>query len=153
MLRIIGAVIAGYVVLAVIIFAAFSVTYKALGPSFAFEAGTVEVTPGWMALATLVNLAAPIAGGFVAAKIGRSQTAVRALAIVLLVLGVAAAAMSVSAPPKQVPDRPLTTMEAAAYAHQPTWYTFALPVIGTVGVLIGGALARKREAAAAPAAA
>ena len=145
MLRTIGAVVVGYLVLAIFIFATFSLVYLALGPSFAFHPGTVDVTAGWMIVATVLNLAGAVLGGWVALKIGRSQTAVRALAVLVLVLGIVSAVLVMNAPAKQLPERPLTTMEAAAFAKQPTWYSFLLPVIGAVGVMMGGCLLRGRD--------
>ena len=154
MLRTLAAVVVGYLVIALFIFATFSLVYAALGPSFAFRPGTVDVTAGWMVVATVLNVVAAILGGLVAAKIGRSPAAVNGLAGLVLVLGVVSAVLVMNAPAKALPDRPLTTMEAAAFAKQPTWYSFLLPVIGVAGVLIGGSLAKKkRDGAATPAAA
>lgn len=153
MLRTIAAVVVGYLAIALFVFATFSIVYLVLGPSFAFDPGTVDVTVGWMVVASVLNVVAAILGGVLAARIGRSQTAVKALAALVLVLGVVSAVMVMNAPVKQLPERPLTSMEAAAYAKQPVWYSVLLPLLGVAGVCIGGAIAKKPEGTAAPAAA
>lgn len=143
MLRTIGAVILGYIVLVLIVFASFSLVYLAMGPSFAFRPGTVEVTIGWMVMSTVVSFLAAWIGGMVATRIGRSRGAVYGLAGLVLVLGLISAGVAMSAAPPALPDRPLSTLEAASFARQPTWYGFLVAFVGTLGVLAGGGALRR----------
>jgi hypothetical protein len=46
----------------------------------------------------------------------------------------------------------MSMFEAASESIAPTWYNFAIPVMGCVGVLIGGGLIRRPAASGPPAA-
>lgn len=149
MLRPVLAVVTGYLAIAVFVMVVFSAVWLALGASFAFRPDTVEVSVGWMLMAVPVNLAAAVLGGLTCAWMskGTSGRPVQVLAGAVLALGVLSAAMSLSAgSPAPPPGTDLTTFAAAQYAVQPAWYEFTLPVIGVVGVLLGGALGRRRAA-------
>lgn len=149
MLRPILAVVTGYLAIAAFVMVAFSAVWLALGASFAFRPGTVEVTAGWMLMAVPVNLAAAILGGLTCTWMSRSASGrpVQVLAGLVLALGILSAVLSLSAdPPAPPPGTDLTTFAAAQYAVQPSWYEFTLPVIGVVGVLLGGVLGRRRSA-------
>ncbi len=52
MWRAVGAVVAGYAVIALFVMVCFTVAWLVLGPGFAFEAGTTKVTAGWLLMAT-----------------------------------------------------------------------------------------------------
>ncbi|HUP64558.1 MAG TPA: hypothetical protein VM557_04695, partial [Thermoanaerobaculia bacterium] len=94
-------------------------------------------------MATIVSFIAAWIGGMVAARIGRRRGAVYALAGLVVVLGLVSAGVAMSAAPPALPERPLSTMEAASFAKQPTWYSFVLPVVGVIGVLAGGGALRR----------
>lgn len=146
MIRTVAGVIVGYVALALFIFVTFSVFYMVTGPSFAWSAGTTEASLGWMVGAIILNFIAALIGGWVAAKLGRSSTAVYALAALVVVLGVANAIM-VSGSDRSLPEgrtiESLTVMEAAQYTKQPDWYNYLVPVLGAVGVMLGGRIAAR----------
>ncbi|MGH9459453.1 MAG: hypothetical protein ACRD2J_17600 [Thermoanaerobaculia bacterium] len=148
MLRATGAVILGYIVIAAFIFATFSLTYFLLGPSFAFEPGTTETSSQWMAVAMVLNVIAAAIGAWVTAAVARERAkgAVFALAILILVFGVVSALLAMNAPAPVLPDRPLTTLEAAQYARQPEWYPFLVAGIGSIAILATGILILRRRA-------
>ncbi|MHC4142731.1 MAG: hypothetical protein ACYSUF_12995 [Planctomycetota bacterium] len=126
-------VIVGYVVIFVWVMVTMAVALMVLDRSFVYEQGTLEVT----------------GGGFVTAVIAPSprRTPVKVLAGILLVLGLAIAVLHVfvddptAEPPKPVAE--MNMFEAASESIAPTWYNFAIPVVGCVGVLIGGGLKRR----------
>ena len=140
MLRSILAAIGGYAVMIVIVLAGIGVAWMALGAAGAFSGeGPAPSTP-WIILNVLSGFIAAFIGGLVARRIGGSQTAVRILIGLVLVVGFALAALGGLAEPP-VSDKPVTEMsfsEANQHAQPPAWYNWLLPVIGAAGVLFGG---------------
>jgi hypothetical protein len=57
--------------------------------------------------------------------------------------------MSMGAEPQPVPedwaDGEVGFMEAGEVASSPTWYNFAIAIVGAVGVLVGGNLIGKPD--------
>ena len=151
MVRVVLGVIVGYLVAAIVSMIGIVVVWSILGASGAFKTGTVEASTPWSIGVLAGGFVAAIVGGLVAAVVGgaRAGTAVKALAGLILILGFAMAALQLAAPKPEPPDKDSATftfMEAGQYARSPNWYNFSLPVIGAIGVLIGGGL-RKGKAA------
>jgi hypothetical protein len=139
--RKIAAIVVGYLVMFVLVFVALSVAYRALGADRSFRAGTYDVSAMWIAVSTVLSFLAAVAGGVIAAAIGRGRKAADLLAVVVVILGVVLAVPGLNAPKT---DEPRTTdvgsAEAMMRARQPTALTFVLPVVGAVGVLAGARL-------------
>jgi len=154
-MRTVLAVIAGYAVIFIFIVTAFTLAYMAGGANFAFQGESLNVTAGWLVMATVMNFVAACLGGWIAAVIakGKSPSAVKALAALLLVLGLGIAAWNLTAerPGPAKPISELTSSEAAQFAAQPHWYNFLIPFIGFAGVLLGGR-GRNSELVGSPAA-
>jgi hypothetical protein len=157
MLRAIAAVIAGYLAMAIAVFVTLTLAWVALGPGFAFKAGTTEVTFGWIAINLPLSFVCALLGGWVAAKIARRPGPVKALAAVILVLGLGMAvahlfvdssAASEEAADRVTQEEEVSTFEAASEAIQPPWYNFLLPFLGAAGVLLGGRQAGARASSA-----
>lgn len=143
MIRSIAAVVAGYAVMALWVMLALSLSWMALGPGFAFREGTVDVSFGWMAVALVTGFLGAMLGGFVAARISLAPggRAVRALAGIVLVLGILSAFFQV--PPEERPVFEgdvggIGPTEAAEVARQPRWYPYVIALIGCAGVVTGG---------------
>jgi hypothetical protein len=151
-------VIVGYVVIFVWVMVTMAVALMVLDRSFAYEQGTLEATGRWSLVAIALGLVGAILGGFVTAVIAPSprRTPVKVLAGILLVLGLALAVLHVLVDdPTAEPSKPVAQMsmfEAASESIAPTWYNFAIPVVGCVGVLIGGGLKRRPAVSGPPAA-
>lgn len=132
--------IAGYVVMAVFIMATFALAFPVLGIDRLFAPGTYEASTSWIALSLVLGLAGAMLGGWVAWYVSPKSRAVAALAGLVLVFGL----FSAQAAQKEVvarggPRGPNATMsDVMAHARQPTWITFLNPLLGAVGVLIGG---------------
>ncbi|MCH9646761.1 MAG: hypothetical protein K0U98_00905 [Deltaproteobacteria bacterium] len=147
------AVFLGYLAMAIFVMVTLSLVYAALGASFAFRPGTLEVSWAWLTASILFSTASALLGGWVAARVSPHPTGmpVKVLAAVVFTLGLALAMMQISAPEppaekvaemiSRIESGDLGNFEAGGVARQPTWYTFLLPVIGAVGVWAGG---RKR---------
>lgn len=144
--RIIGAVVAGYVVLAVLVFATFTGLYLLMGPGLSFVPGSCEASALWIGLSTLLGFGAAVGGGCVACRIARAKGA-KALAAVVVALGLLLAIpviLSASAHPA-FDCSDATNMEAMQNARQPIWVALLNPFIGAAGVLLGGRCRPKPE--------
>jgi len=140
MRTLVGAVL-GYVVVSVVVFAALSIGFRAVGPDVAFRSGTFEASGAWIALSFLVGFLAAFAGGRVAGLVAPGGRAVVALAFVLFALGVlfAFAPFVTDLPPVAPrPAGPLDVTAALQQARTPTWVGFVNPFVGVAGVLVGG---------------
>jgi hypothetical protein len=151
MLRIVLGVLAGYAVIALFIMAAFTLLWLGLGQERAFHPGTADVTWNWLAASLPLNLLAAMAGGWVAARVAahRPLSAVLGLIGVLVILGGWAAFSQATgvqgdAPPAGPTPGGLGPMEAAMLAEQPLWVAWILPVVGAIGVWLGGWLRMRR---------
>ena len=136
MLRNILAAIAGYIAMAAVLFALFSLLWLTLGPSRAFLPGSWEVSGGWVLGQIVLGLVGAYIGGRVCAGVARDAGGATILIGLVIVLGVMNALMpgEMAAGPR--PDD-LSMMEATTGARQPTWYSWLNPVVGVVGVWFG----------------
>jgi uncharacterized membrane protein YfcA len=119
--------------------------YLALGPDLAFKPDTFEPSTLWLVVCFAFSLLAAVAGGFVCSRIS-GPGATKVLAGLVLVLGILMAlpALNTAAdtrPTVRLPDTPSLT--AMQNQRQPPWAAMSFPLIGAVGVLIGGS--RKRS--------
>ena len=145
MLRQILGGIAGYIAMFVFIFATFTVLYLVLGADGAFQAGTYNVSMMWVALSTILGLIAAIVGGYVAAALGKSGTAVKITAGIVLVMGIITIAVIIGSPGAvEARAADVSNLEAMGKAQTPLWVSVINLVVGIVGVFIGGRL-RKQQ--------
>jgi hypothetical protein len=144
MLRLIGAVVLGYVIIGITVFAGLSALWLAIGPDRAFQPGVYDVSMTWVLLSVVVGFIAALAGGWVARRIERTPTGPRVLAAVVFVLGIVLAlpALFAEAPASVMRDAGLSMFEAMQQAQTPVWVMLLNPVIGAIGVLVGGGAAR-----------
>ena len=147
--RNIAGVVTGYVVMFIVVMTTFTVAYVVLGAERSFKPGSYEVTGTWIVVSTVLSVAAAILGGFVAAKVGKGRRAASLLAVVVVVLGVILAIPTLDAPPT---DEPRTgevgNADAMMKAQQPPAIGFLNPVLGALGVVIGGGLKKSPGASA-----
>jgi len=137
--RKIAGIVVGYLVMFVAVFATFSAAFVVMGADRAFQPGTYDVTGLWLVVSTVLSLAAAVLGGWVAVAIGKHAQAPRLLAVVVVVLGVVLAIPSLNAPATDEPrTEAVGNVDAMMKARQPNAVTLLNPVIGAVGVLVGG---------------
>lgn len=150
MVRTIGGVILGYIVMALLIFLTFSAAYLLMGANGAFKSETYEVSNLWLGTSFMLALAAAVIGGYVCAAIARGSRAAVALAVLVIVLGVLAAvpALRAANSGRERLTRPseVSNMEAMQNAVQPGWVALLNPFFGAAGVLVGARLRRRPEA-------
>ena len=132
--------IAGYIVMAIFIIATFAAAFPILGIDRLFAPGTYEASTSWIVLSLVLGLTGAVLGGWVAGYVSPKSHAVMALAGLVLVFGLfSAQAAQNEEIPRGGPRGPNATMsDVMANARQPTWITFLNPLLGAVGVLIGG---------------
>jgi len=136
MLRNILAAIVGYIAMAAVLFALFSLLWLTVGPSRAFHPGSWEVPGGWALGSGVLGLVAAYIGGRVCAKVAHDARAATILIAIVIVLGVVRALMPVEMAAGPRPDD-LSMMEATAGARHPAWFNWLNPLIGAVGVWFG----------------
>lgn len=132
--------IAGYIVMAIFVVATFAVAFPVLGISRLFAEGTYEASLTWITLSLVLGLVGALLGGWVAGYVSPKAHAVPTLAGLVLVFGLfSAQAAQNEDVPRGGPRGPDATMtDVMTHARQPTWITFVNPLLGAVGVLIGG---------------
>lgn len=145
MARSIIGVIVGYIVMFILQVAAFMTIYTIVGPDWSFKPGSYQASTRWTVMQFAVILITSIIAGLVCALIAKGGQAPMVLAGVVLVLGLALGALAISMRPAdthEVRTGNVPNMEAMSKARHPMWVVFLGPVIGAVGVVIGGKLKR-----------
>ena len=148
MLRTIGAVIAGYVVVFILVFTMFTVAFLALGTNATYQPGTYDVSMLWIVISTILGFVAAVGGGFVAGLIDRTGRGVTGLAGFMFLAGIllAVAALMMPTPAANEP-RPenVANLEAMAKSQTPHWINFLNPFIGAAGAIVGGRLRKPAQ--------
>jgi hypothetical protein len=140
--RAIGAVVVGYLAMAVAVFALLTLLWMVLGPSGAFEPGSFRTSSTWSFASLALGFVAAVAGGWVCARIARTAMPPKVLAGLVLVLGILFAIPTLTTTPSaeaRADDLPMFT--AMSKAVTPPWVAFLNAVVGAAGVMVG---ARRR---------
>ncbi|MYF96102.1 MAG: hypothetical protein F4210_11465, partial [Holophagales bacterium] len=130
------AAVVGYVAMAAVLFALFSLLWLTVGPSRAFEPGSWEVPVGWAVMQLVLGLVGAYIGGQVCAWVAHDAKGATMLIGLVLVMGVVNALIAPEMAAGPRPDE-VSMMEATAGALQPAWFNWLNPVIGAVGVWFG----------------
>jgi hypothetical protein len=141
--KIIGSVIAGYVVMFAGVFVLMAGAWAVLGASGAFATGSWNVSGTWMLVSVFVGLVAAIGGGYVCAAIARDRRGPIGLAGLVVVLGIVYAIPALTGGGAAIAEpRPdtMSMFDAMSNAIQPAWLALLNPVLGVVGVMIGARL-------------
>ncbi|NIQ25985.1 MAG: hypothetical protein GTN88_05455, partial [Gammaproteobacteria bacterium] len=151
--RAVAAVIVGYVTMFAVVFVSFSLAFLAMGVDNAFRAGSYEVSGLWIVVSIVLGFIAAVIGGLVCAKIAKGGKAPKALAVVVLALGLILAVPVITKSGEAVPEvrtESVGPMEAMQQAEQPVWIALLNPILGAVGVLVGAGLSARRRTASGP---
>ena len=146
MLRSALGVIIGYIVMFVLQVIAFITIYTIVGANWSFKPASYQASTRWTVMQFGVILVTAIIAGLICALIAQGGKAPLVLAAVVLVLGVALGVAGTALRPAdthEVRAGDIPNMEAMSKARHPTWVIFLGPVIGAVGVVIGGKLKRR----------
>jgi len=151
MLRSILAVIATYILMAVIIIAAFMALWIGMGPNRLLEPGSFQGNLFFTIAAPAITVLAGLFGGWLCATIARTRPPVLVLAGVVLVLGLISAAFTLQRPfPADPRDPNMTVEQLMQVGREPTWLAIFNPLGGAAAVLLTGlptAAARARRTA------
>lgn len=138
MLRSILAVVVGYVVMACVVFATFSIAYLTMGADGAFRPDSFEPSTVWIVTSFVLGFIAALVGGFVCAMIAKGSQAPLVLAGLVLVLGLLLAIPVITGSDEpMVRTGSVGNLEAMQNARQPAWVALLNPFIGAAGVLAG----------------
>ena len=143
MLRTVGAVIAGYVVMILFVFVTFSLAYLVMGTDGAFRPGLYEVTSLWLVISFVLGLIAAIVGGLACVAIAQNAKAPLALAGLVLIIGLMMAVpilKSSGSSVAQLRAASVGNWEAMQNAKPPAWVAILNPFIGALGVILGARL-------------
>jgi hypothetical protein len=146
MKQIIGAAIAGYVSIIVLVFGSLSLAYAVLGPDGAFQPASFEVTPTWIAVSMVLSAIAATIGGIVTVAAHDHRSSVTLLSAMVLIFGLLTAVQVLNAPDdpgERMRLARVTNFEAMMRARQPSWLTIVNPLLGVAGVLFGAAIRRR----------
>jgi len=142
--KIIGGAVVGYLTVFVTVFVLFSAAYVLLGTSGSFQPGSWDVTMAWLVISIVVGILAAMPGGYLCAVIAKDARGTYLLAGIVIVLGIVFAVIALSGTPREAAPavRPETVplLQAMQYASQPVWLSIINPLLGAIGVLLGGRL-------------
>ena len=129
MLRSIGAVLAGFFTMAVVVGLGTAAASKLLlSPPAAGKA--LQPTPTYLAVNLALSGLAALLGGLTAARLSNQSPMGHAGALALLVLIMALITA-------------FTAGGSPGESNQPGWYPFVLAILGPLGVIVGGWLSRQ----------
>jgi hypothetical protein len=139
MTRTVLGVILGYVVMFVIVFVTLTVSYLVLGMERTFQSGSFDVTALWIFVMLVFSFLAAIAGGKVCRIVSGRGLGLILLVALVLVLGLVSAVPALYAvETTAVRTGEVSNLQAMMNAKEPKWVSVLLPVIGVIGVVIGG---------------
>jgi hypothetical protein len=143
-------VILGYVVMFAIVFVGLNVAYLTMGADRAFQAGLYEPSMLWNIVFLSVGIAAAIAGGVFCRWFTKSCGATMSLAALVFVVGALGFILQDSEEDPGPRSGDVSIIEAMTKAQQPMWAAIANPIVGVMGVMVGGCLAGKKKRETAP---
>jgi hypothetical protein len=146
MARTVVGIIVGYLTMFVLVSITFMGVFLLMGTEWSFKPGSFEASNGWVAMALVSNFIIGVVGGLICVLIARGEKAPLVLAIVVFVLGLVLAIPAVIARNTYgglARTGNVTQAEAMQKANEPIWAPFTFPVLGAVGVLLGGKLKRR----------
>jgi len=150
MMRSLGGVVLGYLMMAAFVFLSLSFAYRIMGADLVFQPDVFDVSGLWIITSIVLGLVSAVLGGYVCATVARNLGAPKMLAVVVIVLGVVLALPAVKGDAPTLPrEGTVASSEAMQSARQPGWLALLNPLIGAVGVLWGARLKWAREPSAA----
>ena len=151
MMRSLGGVIFGYLMMVAFVMLSLFFAYRIMGADLVFRPGVFDISGLWVITSIVLGLIAAVLGGYVCASVAPNVGAPKMLAVVVIVLGVALALPAVRGDAQTLPrEGTVASSEAMQSGREPGWLALLNPLIGAVGVLWGARLkgARKPSAAA-----
>lgn len=144
MLRAILGVVVGYIVSVILIIGGFTALQLGLGNDRVYQPASWHPTMLFNISSLVLGLIGAAIGGMVCGVISRSMTTVKVFAGLILIFGVIAAVFTMGQPEPGPRPADAGPMDSAKNARTPTWVAFANPVVGAVGIMIGGGMTARK---------
>lgn len=141
MVRAALAVIVGYVAMALLVFATFSLAMLLLGTDRAFRPGTHDPSTLWLVTSFVLSFISAVVGGWICATIAKKSKAPLVFAALILGLGLLLAGYVMMMPDgERSSEGSAITGTSMQSGRQPIWVTVLNPVIAASGILLGARL-------------
>lgn len=154
MMRSIGGAVVGYLAMSLAVAFLLTTAYMMMGVDRAFQPGVYDVSALWMVLHLIIAVGAALLGGLVSRKVARRVLGPRILAGFILVVGIATVVPAITAEggAETIAERSseIGPLEAMQKAKTPLVALILNPIIGVVGVLVGGGALRGGQPAGSP---
>jgi hypothetical protein len=137
MLKSIVGIIVGYLVMAMIAFAAYTGAYLGLGVDRVFEPDTYALSGMWIGLVIAVTSIAGLIGGLTCAAISKSRTTGLVFALIVFVLSFVFELPNIMDHTARARAGDVSNMEAMGKAQPPTWLCILNPFLAGAAVLVG----------------
>ena len=144
-MRIALGVIVALVAMMVVTFGLSVAPWFVFGLDTVLEPGRFDTVRAYDVYAIAVAFGGAVLGGWIAARIGRSQVAVLVLAGFAILGGVVNAVQQAARPEPGPRSSGVTIQQVMETRREPGWYTWLIPVLGVPGVLIGGRVGRSKR--------
>ena len=147
MLKSIIGIIVGYLVMALVAFAAYTAAYLGLGAERVFEPDSYALSGVWIGLMIAITLIAGLLGGLTCAAISKNRTTGLVFALIVFGLSLVMAVphiMKGNTPVVRAGDVP--NLEAMKLAQPPTWLCMLNPILAGVAVLLGSRMKKNTVA-------
>jgi hypothetical protein len=140
MLRIIAGIIVGWIVMAIMVMAAFAIAWLALGTEGTFQSGSYWTTNTFNIAVLAGGTIAAIVGGLLCVVIARNGKAAFALAAIVMAVGIGGAVMEMNKPDPPARTGAITMQDVATHGKEPMWFAFGTPILAGLGIAIGSGL-------------
>ncbi len=114
MMRSLGGVVLGYLMMAAFVILSFFFALRIMGADLVFRPGVFEVSGLWIITSIVLGLIGAVLGGYVCATVARNVGAPKKLAVVVIVVGVVLALPAVTG---DAPTSRAATSAALAPVH------------------------------------
>lgn len=139
MLRSILAVIVSYVLMAMVVMAAFAGMWFGMGPEGLLQSGSFKGNMLITIAVPAITVVGGLFGGWLCARIRKKRGPVMVLAGLMLGIGLMMAYFTLQKPLPADPRPPgMRVQEIMEVGREPTWVAVSDPILGAGGVLVGG---------------
>jgi hypothetical protein len=138
MLKSIGGVVVGYLVMMFVAFAAYTAAYLGLGTDRAFEPGTYALSGLWIGLVIAITFIAGLIGGLACAAVSKSRTTGLVLALIVFALSLIFELPNImrdETPVARTGD--VSNLDVMGKGQPPVWLCILTPFLAGAAVLTG----------------
>jgi sugar phosphate permease len=137
-MRLVLGVVVAFVSMSLIVFGLSIAPWFILGLDAVLLPGRFDSTAAFNVYAVIVGLLGALFAGWLCATISRSKRAVIVLAVLCFAAGMTNALGQMNKPEPGARASGMAVMEAMTTRKEPAWFTFLMPCVGVIGVLVAG---------------